>query len=144
MENLINSSLTEAEVVFDGNITAVESIQSINLSENNPLIALLPQDFDPIKPLASKTFTISAFDWKLKNSDTVFANMGTTTVGLIKIPLVNAPFFRLYSTLSTTITSRGWRTRPFRGGRNPQAGGFLSYDLDFKTSSRAYLDGWNG
>lgn len=113
-------------------------------STGDILATILGSDtIDHSKFTDTKTWTYLATDWKLSDGTTVFCSLGELKVTLIRVPLLNRPFFRLYCTYKRTITSKEWRTRPYRGGRNPQSEGYLTMDVDFLNSAGGYINGWD-
>ncbi len=97
---------------------------------------------DTSKEGESFTTTFDPYDW-VSDSGTLVAKETEAKVTLILIPIVNHPGWRLYSTYLSRITTQGYRTRPYRGGRHPRAGGWMNLDMNFLTASGGYLDGWD-
>lgn len=134
----IPETSVELEVLEESNTEV--PLNEIKVQKDNPLLALLPKDFDDNKPLAIKTWSYKPVQWKLDNGD-IFAELGQLNISLIRIPIVNLNKYRLYSTLYRTVTSKGWRTKPLGGGRFPTQG-FLIFQINFVDKNGGYIDGW--
>lgn len=92
--------------------------------------------------LDSITWTFSPYDW-VSDNGVLVAKETESKVTLIRVPIIDAPGWRLYSTYLSRITTQGYRTRPYQGGRNPQSSGWMNLDMNFLNKDGGYLDGWD-
>ncbi len=116
------SNFNESVVSLKDNVELLNIIQAIDADIINVNFAA-----------ESKTWTFDPYDWK-SDTGVLVAKEGQCKISLIKIPIVNSPFWKLYSTYSSSITSKGYKTYP---------NGSMDLEIYFVNNDGGRLVLWN-